>query len=215
MTSVFLNLNPRNFLLISTLISIVVTIQSLSHVWLFETPWIAASRDSLFSISWSLLPLTSIEIVMPSNHLILCHPLLFLPSVFPSIRVFSNESALCIRWPKYWSFSFSLSPSNENSGLISFRIDWCDLQGTLKNLLKHHISKASIRQHLAFFMVQLSHLHRTTAKNHSFGYMYLCQQSDVSAFYIAVIRPRWLWLEHWQLSHLSFKNSWNINLSFQ
>ena len=138
--------------------------------------------------------------------------------IFPSMRVFSNESALCIRWPKYWSFSFSLSPSNEYSGLISFRTDWFDLhavQGTLKSLLQHHSSKASIRQYSVFFMVQLSHLHRTTAKNHSFGYMYLCQQSDVSAFYIAMIRPRWLWLEHWQLSHLSFKNSWNINLSFQ
>ena len=104
--------------------------------------------------------------VMPSNHLILCHPLLFLPSVFPNIRVFSSESALHIRWPKYWSFSFSfsLSPSNENSGLISFRIDWFDLQGTLKNLLKHHISKALIFQHLAFFMVQLSHPYMTTGK---------------------------------------------------
>ena len=144
-----------------------------------------------------------VELVMPSNHLILYHSLLFLPSIFPSIRVFFHESALCITWPKYWSFSFSISPSNEYSGLISFRTDWFDLhavQGTLKSLLQHYTSKASIHQHSVFFMVQLSHSHMTTAKNHSFGYMYLCQQSDVSAFYIAMIRPRWLWLEQWQLS---------------
>src|SRR5574337_729093 len=109
----------------------------------------------------------SIESVMPSNHLILCHPLLLLPSIFPSIRVFSNESVLHIRWPKYWSFSFSISPSNEYSGLISFRMDWFDLlvvQGTLKNLLQHHSSKASILWHSAFFMVQLSHPHMITGK---------------------------------------------------
>ena len=109
----------------------------------------------------------SIESVMPSNYLILCHPLLLLPSIFPSIRVFSNESALHIRWPKYWSFSFSISPSNEYSGLISFRIDWLDLievQGTLKSLLQHHSSKASILRHSAFFMVQLSHPYMTTGK---------------------------------------------------
>ena len=104
---------------------------------------------------------------MPSDHLILCHPLLLLPSIFPSIRVFSNESALCIRWPKYWSFSFSISPSNEYSGLISFRMDWWDLlavQGALKSLLQHHSSKASILQHSAFFTVQLSHPYMTTGK---------------------------------------------------
>ena len=109
----------------------------------------------------------SIESVMPSNHLILCHPLLLLPSIFPSIRVYSNESVLCIRWPKYWSFSFSISPSNEYSRLISFRIDWFDLfavQGTLKSLLQHHSSKASILQHSAFFMVQLSYPYMTTGK---------------------------------------------------
>ena len=109
----------------------------------------------------------SIESVMPSNHLILCHPPLFLPSIFPSIRVFSNESVLRIRWPKYWSFSFSISPSNEYSGLISFKMDWLDLlavQGTLKSLLQHHSSKASILRHSAFFMVQLSHPHMTTGK---------------------------------------------------
>ena len=117
--------------------------------------------------SWSLLKLMSIELGMPSNHLILWHPLLLPPSIFPSIRVFSNESALCIRWPKYWSFSFSISPSNECSGLISFRIAWFDLlavQGTLKSLLQHHSSKASIFQCSAFFMVQLSHLSMTTGK---------------------------------------------------
>ena len=109
----------------------------------------------------------SIELVMPSNHLILCYPLLLLPSTFPSIRVFSNESALCIRWPKYWSFSFNISPSNEHPGLISFRRDWLDLlavQGTLKSLLQHHSSKASTLWHLAFFMVQLSHPYMTTGK---------------------------------------------------
>ena len=109
----------------------------------------------------------STELVMPSNHLILCHPLLLLPSIFPSIRVFSNESALRVRWPKYWSFSFNMIPSNEYSGLISFRMDWLDLlavQGTLKSLLQHHSSKASILRHSAFFIVQLSHPHMTTGK---------------------------------------------------
>ena len=117
--------------------------------------------------SWSLLKLTSIELVMPSNHLILCHPLVLPPSVFPSIRAFSNESVLPIRWPKYWSFSFSISPSNEHAGLISFRMDWLDLlavQGTLKSLLQHHNSKASILQHSGFFTVQLSHPNMTTGK---------------------------------------------------
>ena len=122
----------------------------------------AACQASLsFTISQSLLKLMSIESVIPSNHLILCHPLLLLPSIFPSIRVFSNESALRIKWPKYWSFSFCNSPSNEYSGLISFRIDWLDLlviQRNLKSLHQHHSSKASILQHSAFFMVQLSHL---------------------------------------------------------
>ena len=117
--------------------------------------------------SWSLLKLMPIESVMPSNHLILCYPLLLLPSIFPSIRVFSNESALRIRWPKYWSFSFSISPSNEYSGLTSFRMDWLDLlavQGTLKSLLQQHISNASIFRHSAFFIVQLSHPYMTTGK---------------------------------------------------
>ena len=120
----------------------------------------------VFTISRSLLKLMSIELVMPSNHFIFCRPLL-LPSIFPSIRVFSNESVLCIRWPKYWSFSFSISSSNEYSGLISFRIDWFDLlafQGTLKSLLQHHSSEASILQRSAFFIVQLSHPYMTTGK---------------------------------------------------
>ena len=133
----------------------VVVIQSLSYVQLFVTPWTAARQDSLsFTISWSLRQLMSTESVMRSNHLVLCHPLVLLPSIFLSIRVFSNESALRIRWPKYWSFSFSTSPSNEYSGLISFRIDWFDLlavQGTLKSLLQHHSSKASVLQRSASF----------------------------------------------------------------
>ena len=131
------------------------SVQLLSHVWLFENPWTAACQASLsITNSGSLLKLMSIESVMPYNHLILCRPLLLLPSIFPSIRVFSNESALCIRWPKYWSFSFNVSPSNEHSGLISFRIDWLDLlavQGTLKSVFQHHSSKASVLQHSAFF----------------------------------------------------------------
>ena len=125
----------------------VVVVQWLSHVWLFATQWTAARQaPQSFTVSWSLLKLMSIKLVMPSNHLILCHPLLLLlPSVFPSIRVFSSESALRIRWPKYWSFSFSISPYNEHPGLISFRVDWCHLlAGTLESLLQHHSSKASI-----------------------------------------------------------------------
>ena len=131
------------------------------------TPWTAACQASLsITNSQSLLKLMSIKSVMPSNHLILCHPLLLLPSIFPSIRVFSSESVLRIRWPEYWSFSFSISPSNEYSGLISFRIDWFDLavQGTLKSILQHHSSKASILQLLAIFIVQLSHPYMTTGK---------------------------------------------------
>ena len=132
------------------------------------TPWTATLQASLsITNSQSLLKLMSIESVMPSNHLILYCPLLFLPSILPSIRVFSNESALRIRWPKYWSFSFNISPSNEYSGLISFRMDWLNLlavQGTLKSLLQHHSSKVSILQHSAFFMVQLSHPYMSTGK---------------------------------------------------
>jgi len=134
------------------------------------TPWTAAHQASLsINNSQSLLKFMSIKSVMPSNHLILCHPLLLLPSIFPSIipRVFSNESVLRIRWPKYWSFNFSISPSNEYSGLISFRMNWWDLlavQGTLKSLLQHHSSKVSILRHSAFFIVQLSHPYMTTGK---------------------------------------------------
>ena len=148
--------------------SIFSSVQSLSHVWLFATPWTAARQASLsITNSQSLLKLMSIESVMPSNHLTLCHPLLLLPSIFPSIGVFSNKSVLHIRWPKYWSFSFSIRPSNKYSGPISFRMDWMDLlavQGTLKSLLQHYSSKASILQHSAFFIVQLSHPYMTTEK---------------------------------------------------
>ena len=139
-----------------------------SHIQLFATPWTAACQPSLsFTISRCLLKLMSIESVMPSNHLILCRPLLLLPSIFPSIRLFSNELALHIRWPKDWSFSFSISFSNEYSGLISFRIDWFDLltvEGILKSLLQHHNPKVSILWHSSLFMVQLSHLHMTTGE---------------------------------------------------
>ena len=132
------------------------------------TPWTSAHQASLsFTNSWSLLKLMSFKLVMPSNHIILCCPLLLLPSIFPSIKVFSNESVLLIRWRKYWSFSFSISPFNDYAGLISFRIYWFDLytvQGTLKSLLQHHSSKASILQHSAFFMIQLSHPYMTTGK---------------------------------------------------
>ena len=148
------------------------SVKSLSHVQLFATPWTALRQASLsITSSQSLLKFMSILSMMPSNHLILCHPLLLLPSLFPSIRVFSNESVLHVRWPKYWSFSFSICPSNEYSGLISFRMDWLDLlavQGTLKSLLQHHSSKASILQCSAFFIVQFSHPDMTTGKNHNF-----------------------------------------------
>ena len=144
------------------------SVQSLSRVWLFATPWIAARQASLSIInSRSLFKSMSIESVMPSNHLILCRPLLLLPPIPPGIRVFSNESTLRIRWPKYCSFSFSISPSNEHPGLISFRMNWLDLlavQGTLRSLLQHHSSKASIFRHSAFFTVQLSHPYMTTGK---------------------------------------------------
>ena len=145
-----------------------VLVPSLSSVWLFLTPRTATWQCFLFfTISWSLLKLLSIEAVMLSNHLILCRPLLLLPSTFPKIMVFSNESAFRIRWPKYWSFSFSISPFSEYSGLNFFRIDWLDLlavQGTLKCLLQHHTWKASVFQHSAFFLVQLSHPYKTTGK---------------------------------------------------
>ena len=144
------------------------SIQSLTRGRLFATPWTAAHQASRsITNSWSLFKLVSIESVMPSNLLILCHPLLLQPTIFLSIRVFSNESVLHIRWPMYWNFSFSISPSNEYSGLISFRMDWLDLlavQGTLKSLLQHNSSKASILQHSAFFIAQLSHPYMTNGK---------------------------------------------------
>ena len=160
------------------------SVQSLSCARPFVTPWTAA-REASSSItnSWSFVKLMSIESVMPSNHLILCHPLLITPSIFPSIKVFANESVLCIRWPKYWSFNFSISPSNEYSGLISFSMNWLDLlavQGTLNSLLQHHSSKASILWHSAFFIVQLSHPYMTTGK--TIALTRLCCQSNTSVF---------------------------------
>ena len=162
----------------------------------FETPWIAAHQASLSTISRSLLKPLCIESVMPSNHLILCRPLLLLPSISPSIRVFSNELALHIRWPKCWSSS--ISPSNEYSGFISFRIDWFDLlavQGTLKSLLQHHSSKTSSLWHSAFFMVQLSHPYWHW-KNHSFDCMDLCQHET-----------------YWALSKLQSSHTHHIHVS--
>ena len=145
------------------------SVQLLSCVRILATPWTAAHQASLsVTNSWSPPKPMSIESMMPSNHLILCRPLLLLPSIFPSMKVFSNESALRFRWPKYWSFSFNISPSKEHPGLISFRKDWLDLlavQGTLKSLLQHHSSKASILQHSAFFIVQLSDPYMTTGKS--------------------------------------------------
>ena len=150
-------------------ITVFSSVQSLSHVRLFATPWTAAHQASV-SITNSRSPPKPmfIVLVMPSNHLLLCHPLLLLPSIVPSIRVFSNESTLCIKWPKYWSFSFNTSPSNEHPGLISFRMDWLDLlavQGTLKSLLQHHSSKASILLCSTFFIVKLSHPYMTNGKS--------------------------------------------------
>ena len=160
---------------------VVFVVQLRSCVALFVTPWTAECQASLsFTISQSLLKLMS----MPSNHIVRCRPLHLQTSVFPSIKVFSNKLVLCIRWPKYWSISFSINPFNEYSRLISFQIDWFDLpeiQGTLKSLLQHNL-KASIPQHSAFFMVQLSHPYMTAGKKHSFDYMDLCWQDVVSAF---------------------------------
>ena len=157
------------------------SVQQLNHFRLFATPWTAAHQVSLSITNFrSLLKLMPVASVMPSNHLILCHPLLLPPSIFPSIRVFSHESVLCIRWTKYWSFSFNISPSNEYSRLISFRMDWLDLlvvQGTLKSLLQHHSSKPSLPQHCP----TLTFIHDYW-KNRSFDQMDLCQQSNVSAF---------------------------------
>ena len=178
--------------------TVISSVQSLSCVQLFATPWTAACQASLsITNSRSLLKLVSIASVMPSNHLTLCHHLLLPPSIFPSIRVFSSELVLCIRWPKYWSFSFSISPSNEYLGLISFRIDWFHLpgvQGTLKSLLQHDSSKASILWHSAFFIVQPSHPYMTTGKA-----MALTRQTFVSKVLWSLLRftnllgfPWWL-----------------------
>ena len=160
------------------------SVQSLSRVRLFATPWTAARQASLsITNSQSLLKLMPIESVMISNHLVLCRPLLLPPSIFPSIRVFSNESVLHIRWPKYWGFGFSISPSNKHSGLLSFRMDWLGLlavQGTLKSLLQHHSSKASIFRCSAFFIVQLSHPYVTTGK--TIALIRRTKQSSVSVF---------------------------------
>ena len=165
--TVWISLKTERGLLLQQGTELLSSVQALSRIWLCN-PMTAACQASLsFTSSWNLLRLMSIELVMPSNHLILCRPLLLLSSVFPSIRVFFNESVLCIRWPKYWSFSFKISPSNDDSGLISFRMDWLDLlavQGTLKTLLQHHSSKASILWCSAFFIVQLSHPYMTTGK---------------------------------------------------
>ena len=169
--------------------SLFSSVQSLSRVWLFVIPWTTACQASLsVTNSWSLLKLMSIESVMPSSHLILCCSLLLPPSIFPSIRVF-QMSVLCIRWPKYWSFSFSISPSNEYSGLISFRMDWLDLlvvQGTLKSLLQQHSPKASNLQLSAFFMVQLSHPYITTGKTIALTRRTLVGKVNVSAFEYAI-----------------------------
>ena len=163
---------------------IFVVVQSLSRIQIFMTPWIAAHQDSLsFASSWCLLRLTSIELMMPSNQLILCCPLFLLLSSFPSIRVFSSESTLCIRWPEYWSFSFSLS--NEYSGLVSFRINWFDLlavQWTLKSLLQNHSSPSVLQCSIFFMLWSISHPYMMTIKTIAFEYMDLCWQSDVSAF---------------------------------
>ena len=157
----------------------VSSVQLLSHVQLFATPWTAACQDSLsITNSQSLLKLMFIEAMTPFNQLILCRTLLLPPSIFSNIRVFSNESVFCIRWPKFWSFSFSISASNEYLGLISFRMDWLDLaaQETLKRVLQHHSSKASICQYSAFFMVKLSHSYMITGKTTALTYMDICQQ---------------------------------------
>ena len=196
-----------------------IQFSSVAHSCLFATPWTGAHQASLsFTIFHSLLKLMSIESVMPSNHLVLCRPLLLLPSIFPSIRVFSNESALHIRWPKCWSFSFSISPSNEYSGLISFRIDWLDLlavQGTLKSLLQHQSSKAPILWRSAFFMVQLSGPWWGTSKLSTSEPLTAPCTSLMTTFhsFLASVNLRILWLQ-WgdsdvrrHFKHLGFKES--------
>ena len=174
LTSIELVMLSNHQILCCPLLRLPFVAQSLSCVRLFATPWTATHQASLsFTISWSLLKLMSIEPVMPPNHLILCYLLFLPPSIFPSTRVFFNELALCTRWPKYFSFSFSISPSNEYSGLIAFKIDWFDflaVQETLKRLLQHYSSKASILRHSTFFIVQLIYTHDYW-KNHNFDYM--------------------------------------------
>ena len=168
----------------SIISSSVVVVQSVSRIWLFVTPWTATHQISLsFTISWSLLTPISIELMMPSNHRILCCPIFLLPSVFTSIKVFSSESALHIRWPKYWSFSFSISPSNEYSGLISFRIDWLDLafQGTQESFPIPHFESINSLVFSLFYGPTLTSLY-DYLKNDSFDHTDLCQQSDISAF---------------------------------
>ena len=208
------------------------SVQSLSRVRLFATPWTVAYQVSLsLTNSCSLLKLMSIELVMPSNHLTLCHPLLLRPSIFPSIRVFSSESVLLIRWPKNWSFSFSISPSNEHPGLISFRMDWLDLlavQGILKSLLQHHSSKASILWHSAFFIVQLSHSYMTTGKTIALTRWTFVAKvmsllfNTLSRLVIAFL-PRskqfhgcnhhlqWFWNPLKYMTHVLSKHAWNVS----
>ena len=187
------------------------SVQLLSHVQLFVTPWTAAHPASLtITNSWSLLKLMTIESVMPSNHLILCRPLLLLPSIFPSIRVFSNESVLWTGWPKYWSFSFNISPFNEYSGLISFRLDWLDLlavQETLKSLLQYHSSKASILWRSAFFTVQLSRPYMTTGKILAFrmDWLDLLAVQETPSYYLAVAVS-------YKVEHMSQFQSPNLSL---
>ena len=193
----------------------------LSHVQLFATPKTATHQASLsITISRSLLKFMSIELVMPSNHLILCHPLLLLPSILPSFRVFSNESALHIRWPKYWSFSLSISTSNEYLGLISLRMDWLDLlavQGTLKSLLQHHSSKASILWCSAFFMAQLSHPYMTTEKTialtiNNLQNSYALNSKDIKNRYQrAIYQALLLWSQDTWLIFFSLSSGqWNV-----
>ena len=200
--------------------------QLLSHVQLFANPWTAACQASLsITNSESLFKLMSMESMMPLNHLILCHPLLLLPSTFSSIRIFFSESVLHIRWPKFWSFSFSISPTNEHPGLISFKMDWLDLltvQGTLKSLLQHHSSKASILWRSAFFMVQLSHLYMTTGKTVAFIWIFVSKVmsllfNTLSRFVIAFLpRSRCLlilWLQSPTVMILEFKKIKSVTVS--
>ena len=182
------------------------SVQSLSRVWLFATLWTAASKTSLsITNSRSSPKLMGIKSVMPSSHLILCCPLLLLPPIPPNIRVFSNESTLCMRWPKYWSFSFSISLSNEHPGLVSFRMDWLDLlavQGTLKSLLQHHSSKASILRCSAFFTVQLSHPYMTTGKTTALTRWTFVGKVISLLFNILQMGPRKLEKRSWWLDFL-------------